>query len=109
MLFRKIPTEDELNGNNYKVNGQILKVVDKLNELPIVIIIKGVESSTFSLLVQPIHQSQDIINSIVLSEDLEFKTKISPNGYEVFEINPINTAIYFKYKSSGPVHACALN
>lgn len=35
--------------------------------------------------------------------------KIASNKFEVFEIVPISSNIYFNYKSTGPLHVCALN
>lgn len=74
-----------------------------------VILIQGKDSCTFSIIVQPIHKDTEQINSIVLSEEVEFKIKISPSKYEVLEVVPISSSIFFKYKSTGAVEVCPLN
>jgi hypothetical protein len=84
-------------------------VTDNLTKEPIVIIVRGEDSATYSIVVQPIHEDETYINSITLSEDVEFKMKIGPNKYEIYEISPINAQIFFKYKSTGAIHICTLD
>jgi hypothetical protein len=74
----------------------------------LVVVIRGEDSATYSLIVQPVHKEESEMNYITLSEDVEFKIKISPNQYEVFEIVPIKSSIFYNYKSTGAVHACVL-
>lgn len=50
-------------------------------EKPIVIVIKGEDSATYSITVQAVHKDNAEINSLVLSENVEFKTKIGPNKF----------------------------
>lgn len=54
------------------------------------------------------HKTENEIAYITLSEDVEFKIKIAPNKYEIFEIVPISPNIFYKYKSTGALHACVL-
>jgi hypothetical protein len=61
------------------------------------------------VILQAIHDSNNEINSIVLSENVEFTTKLGPNKFEIFAVNPILGYISFNYKSSGAVHVCELN
>lgn len=91
-----------------KVSGALHEETARLVDDPIVVVIKGQDSATYSLVLQAVHKSEDEIAYITLSEDVEFKIKIAPNKYEIFEIVPISPNIFYKYKSTGALHACVL-
>jgi hypothetical protein len=86
----------------------VYETTEKLTDEPLVIVIRGEDSATYSLVVQPVHKDEDEIDYITLSEDVEFKIKIAPNRYEIFEVVPILNSIFYNYKSSGAVQACVL-
>ena len=46
-----------------------------------VIVISGVDSATYSIVVQPIQTDTEEMSFITLSEDVEFKIKIGANKY----------------------------
>ena len=73
------------------------------------IVIHGEDSATFSLVVQSVHKDEDRLDFITLSEDVEFKIKIGPNKYEVFEVIPIQSSLFFSYKATGAVQTCVLS
>lgn len=73
------------------------------------VVIRGEDSATFSLVVQSVHKDENQLNFITLSEDVEFKIKIAPNKYEIFEVIPILKSLFFSYKATGAVQACVLS
>lgn len=60
------------------MNG-VVEATENLMKDPVVIVISGPDSATFSIVVQPISQNKDDWSFITLSEDVEFKSRIAPN------------------------------
>lgn len=55
-VFRHEPSEDELIKDSNKVSGPIYETSERLTEEPLVIVIRGEDSATFSLVVQSVHK-----------------------------------------------------
>lgn len=65
--FRKVPTEAQLNSQAGRVTNGRVEVSDNLMEDPVVIVITGTSSSTFSMVLQPITTSKEELSFITLS------------------------------------------
>jgi hypothetical protein len=107
--FRNVPSEQELKNQAGRVMNGLVEITEDLMKDPVVIVINGADSATFSIVVQTITNIKDDWSYITLSEDVEFKARIAPNKVEIFEIVPIAASIYFDYKATGAVHVCRLN
>ena len=108
-IFRKEESAEEAKNEDiteHLIQGNVFETTEELLTKPIVIVVRGEDSATYSIIVQVIHQSNEEISSIILSENVNFKTTIGPNKYEIFAVNPILGHILFNYKASGAVHVC---
>ena len=56
-------------------------MTDRLLDDPLVIIISGIDTATYSIVVQAITDIKEELSYITLSEDVQFKSKIAPNQY----------------------------
>lgn len=81
----------------------------ELTSKPIYLVVKGSEEAIFSLQVVTVHKSDDLVSALTLTEDLDFKLRIKPQGSQVVEVVPIHDSIYFEYKASGSILACAVD
>jgi hypothetical protein len=91
------------------MKGQMAEFTERLTDNPIVLVIHGSDYATFSIVVQPIIKGNEKFSYITLSEDVEFKVKVAPNKFEIFEIVPLTSRIHFEFQATGTLHVCLLD
>ncbi len=52
------------------------------------------------------HENNEYISTIDMQQDVKFKIKIPPLGYEFLEVHPIFAGLFFDYQSTALAIVC---
>lgn len=68
--YRNIPSEEDFKSQKSLVLNGLVEITENLMKDPVVIVFKGIDSATFSIVVQPISENIADWSYITLSEDV---------------------------------------